>query len=174
MLEKIKEFQREILVILVLFIALYAVSSYVISPTIQSMGGGIVVMFAAAGIFFVCPILVGAYGGYIMAKKDRGRISLLLPGAVIALGLLLVNMPLLITWGMMNEAEFKQKWENNIKALDNKTKALYEEAGALEYDPEYRTMATFGLIFSLMMDVPIMFALGAAGAWAGRKINVGR
>lgn len=171
MLEKIKGFQREIIMILVLFIAVYVVSSYVISPMIQSMAGGVMVMIAAAGIFLVCPILAGAYGGYIMAKKDKGRISLLLPGAVIAVGLLLVNIPLLIAWGMMSEDEFRQKWENNIKALDNKTKALYEETGALEYDPEYRTMATFGLLFSLIMDVPIIFALGAAGAWAGRKIR---
>jgi hypothetical protein len=173
-LEKIGRFRRECLLTLALFVALYALNAYAISPILQGTAGGATALITTMGIFLISPILAGAYGGYIIAKKDAGKISLLLPGAVIAIGFLLANIPLLIMSGMMSDAEFRERWENNIKALDNDTLAIYEKDGPIEYDPKYKTDAVNWLTISLMMDIPLLFALGAAGAWASRRISTGR
>lgn len=174
MLEKIGGYKKECLTTLAVFVVLYALNAYEISPVLQGAADAATAILATAALFLITPILAGAYGGYIMAKKDRGNISLLLPGAVIAIGFLLANIPLLIMNGVMSDAEFRDRWENNIKALDNDTRALYEKSGALEYDPEYKEIAIYGFAISIMMDIPILFVLGAAGAWAGRRINTGR
>jgi hypothetical protein len=173
-LEKIEGYKRECLLILTFFVVLYALNAYAIGPIIQGTAGGAAAMLTTTGIFLISPILAGAYGGYIIAKKDAGKISLLLPGAVIVIGFLLASIPALIMSGMMSEAEFRERWENNIKSLDNDTRALYEKNGALEYDPEYKTIAVYGLAISILMDIPVLFVLGAAGAWASRRIDKGR
>ena len=168
-LENIRGYKRECLLTLALFVVLYALNAYVIGPILQGTAGGAAALITTTGIFLISPILAGVYGGYIMAKKDAGKISLLLPAAVIVIGFLLASLPALIIGGMMSEAEFKERWENSIKALDNDTRALYEKNGALEYDPEYKNLAVSGLIISVLMNIPLLFALGTAGAWIGRR-----
>jgi hypothetical protein len=173
MLAKIRELKKESAITFAVFMVLYAANAYAIGPILQDAADSGTAMLATAGIFLVAPLIAGAWGGYAIAKKDAGNISLLLPGAVIAIGFLLAGIPALIMSGLMSESEFKERWDNNVRSLSNETRAFLEKSGTLEYDPGYKDMAVYGIFFSLLMDLPILFALGAAGAWIGRRTSRG-